>query len=131
MQQICGGLWGPDHADPGSITKNSGRKVISYDTIISGKASRPLQVNERLDGLGKQLVGFSKEVSNLRFVSPKVEVLKAGVGGAALGAGLGFVFSAAGVLKQMKGGNMLQWKVQEVHWVVELEELLVVWQVGY
>ena len=51
-----------------------------------------------MDGLGKQLVGFSKEISNLRFVSPKVEVLKAGVGGAALGAGLGFVFSAAGVL---------------------------------
>ena len=33
LQQICGRLWGPDHADPGSITKNSGRKVMTPSLV--------------------------------------------------------------------------------------------------
>ena len=113
-------VWGSGHDDPIEITEHSGRKKISYDTIISGKVNRPLQVRERLDGLGKELVGFSEEVSRLSFVSTeseganvanpvsKVGVLKAAAGGAVLGAGLGFVFGAAGVLIMDKSED--RWK---------------------
>ena len=116
MTEIRGKLWGSDHADPGKLTQQSVRRKISFDNIISGKPNRPLQVNENSRGF-RELAGFSEEVAPLSFASSESGstrgnqtvsegVIKAAVGGAAFGAGLGFVFGAAGVLILDKSDDM-------------------------
>ncbi len=104
LKEIRGKLWGSDHADPGTIGEQSARRKISFDTVISGKPKLPLEFSENLNDLGKKLVGFSEEVKPVprvqgpkQFAKAKPWAKAAGYGGL-LGAGLGFVFAAGGVL---------------------------------
>ena len=121
LSEIRGKLWGSDHADPGTIGEYSARRKISFDTVISGEPKHPLEFSENLNGLSKKLVGFSKEVTPLVFEDPpplakmqgpkpvaKGALVKAAAQGALLGAGLGLVFGAAGVLWYDKSDD--RWK---------------------